>query len=194
MNFHTAAHIIHTEYRGIPACSAGSHSFTRSPRTWPFKRSHTHIQCQHEISAVLVGSFYLNSLYGCYNSVSVPAVCAQPAPPAPLPNPASIPSSLSLSLLLLLCLSSPVCIQHIRPGCLWSRTHPPHSTCWCPPRGSPWPSPPHPWKDLPQSLREQQRVKMTRQSKHRQHKLLFRPGTSLMCRVLSNDAHNEKSI
>lgn len=45
--------------------------------------------------------------------------------------------------------SSPVCILHIQPGCLWNHTHPPHSTCWCPPQGLLWQSPHHLWKDLP---------------------------------------------
>lgn len=91
-----------------------------------------------------------------------------------------------LSLSFLLSTFSPVCIQHILPGCLWSRTHPPHSTCWCPPQGLLWPSPPHPWKDLPKSLKKQQWVKMMCQYIHTPGtKVLFVLKCVFFCLVLS---------
>ena len=96
-----------------------------------------------------------------FNLVTILLQSACPRPPSP-PPPPSLSSLLPPSHP---ATYSPVCIQHIRPGCLWSRTRPPHSTCWCPPQGLPWPSPPHPWKDLPRSLKEQQWVKMMCQCK-----------------------------
>lgn len=164
--------------QATPTCTLNSPSFTQ---TWlkplnmtMLSHASTHIHKNLEKAAGLLflpkynetpltvlqwfwGLNYI--LVHCFSSM----VNNQPAPGlSPL-----------LSLSFLLSTFSPVCIQHILPGCLWSRTHPPHSTCWCPPQGLLWPSPPHPWKDLPKSLKKQQWVKMMCQYIHT-------PGTKVL--------------